>query len=491
MLAMRILVCALCALAAAATPLLSANEILALAKVKPEEAFAAWSVAHGKPYKPECKKRAAAFSAFQANVKMVEEQAAANPRATMALNEFADLTWEQFASTRLGLNPDLLANRNDLLAASSARVPGPFMHADAEIKDAVDWRSEGVVSGVKNQGQCGSCWAFSTTGAVEGINAIKTGSLLVLSEQELVDCDTKEDMGCSGGLMDNAYEYIIKNGGIDTDADYEYWSGWGGSFWGCNHRKEVDRHVVTIDGYQDVPENDEEALLKASTMQPISVAICANSLMFYSSGILDACCEGLNHGVLLVGYASAAAADSDNDADRHYIVKNSWGSTWGEKGYFRLAYGGHQKGGLCGIASAASYPVKTSPNPTKLPMMCDQFAWTECAAGAECSCSWSLFGLLCLWHDCCPLEGGVTCDDLAHCCPSDAPVCDTQRGMCVSEDGKTSIAWTDKTPATTAAVTAGEQQQHGSAGDLRAGGFARGGETDKFARGHHEVEAVA
>uniref|UniRef100_A0A7R9VWA2 Granulins domain-containing protein n=2 Tax=Chlamydomonas euryale TaxID=1486919 RepID=A0A7R9VWA2_9CHLO len=399
----------------------------------------------------------------------------------MALTEFADLTEDEFAESRLGLRPDLLRGTR-----GTARLGG-FMHADVEIKGAVDWLAEGAVTGVKNQGSCGSCWAFATTGAVEGINAIKTGELVSLSEQELVDCDTEKDQGCMGGLMNNAYEYIVANGGIDTEDDYAYWSAWGGTFWTCNRRKEADRPAVNIDGYEEVPEGDEQALLKAATQQPVSVGICANSLMYYSSGILDACCDGLNHGVLVTGYAT----DSGASGAKHYIVKNSWGAGWGEKGYFRLAVGGgqqRQEGGLCGIATAASYPVKSRPN-LEVPSFCDVFGWTECAAGSSCSCSWSLFGFLCLWHDCCPLAGGVTCDDLAHCCPADKPVCDVQRGLCVSADGAASEAWTDKTPATVAeaAERPAEQQQQQQREAAQALGL-RGAGGDKFRKDVHVVQ---
>eukprot|EP00955_Chlamydomonas_euryale_P079763 363337-Chlamydomonas_euryale.AAC.7 len=322
---------------------------------------------------------------------------------------------------------------------------------------------------------------YSTRTSEPGHSTLKSAPL------ELVDCDTEKDQGCMGGLMNNAYEYIVANGGIDTEDDYAYWSAWGGTFWTCNRRKEADRPAVNIDGYEEVPEGDEQALLKAATQQPVSVGICANSLMYYSSGILDACCDGLNHGVLVTGYAT----DSGASGAKHYIVKNSWGAGWGEKGYFRLAVGGgqqRQEGGLCGIATAASYPVKSRPN-LEVPSFCDVFGWTECAAGSSCSCSWSLFGFLCLWHDCCPLAGGVTCDDLAHCCPADKPVCDVQRGLCVSADGAASEAWTDKTPATVAeaAERPAEQQQQQQREAAQALGL-RGAGGDKFRKDVHVVQ---
>jgi C1A family cysteine protease len=253
----------------------------------------------------------------------------------------------------------------------------------------VDWVKEGVVTEVKNQLFCGSCWAFSTTGSIEGINALYTGKLVSLSEQELVDCDTSKDQGCSGGFMDYAFDFVIKNGGLDTEADYNYWS-----VGGICNKLRMDRHVVTIDGFEDVPVNDEKALQKAVAVQPVSVAICADPLQSYSSGIVDSCCKELDHGVLVVGYG-------EEDDVPYWLVKNSWGASWGENGYFRLKRN-VGKEGMCGIAMAPSYPLKTSPNPKpdSIPEVCGWLGQTECKHGSMCTCTMDVLDLLCLSWGC-------------------------------------------------------------------------------------------
>lgn len=434
-----ILLSAALVVASAVQPL-GTSQLISLAKVEPEQAFNLWAAQVNKDY-VSSQDRDKAFGTFLINARFVEEQQALHPELQLSLNEFADLTWEQFSGTRLGFKPELKEKlSSDNAAADVGPIPG-FMYENSEVPESIDWRAKGAVTDVKNQGQCGSCWAFSTVGSIEGINAIKTGQLLALSEQELVDCDTEKDMGCSGGLMDYAFQYVVKNGGIDTEEDYSYWSGWGMSFWTCNKRKEHDRTAVTIDGYQDVPQ-DEASLLKAVANQPIAVGICATYIMqFYSGGVLDKCCTEMNHGVLVAGYGKS------DKGDAYWLVKNSWGAAWGEKGYFRLKIGGGEnKEGLCGIAKAASFPVKTKPNPP-VPLMCDVFGWTECPASSSCSCSFSFFGLFCVWHDCCPLENGVSCDDMHHCCPA-GTTCDSRQQSCVSEDGsKPSVPWTPKQKA--------------------------------------------
>jgi C1A family cysteine protease len=351
---------------------LSAEDVLA----NPLAAFEQWMSFHQKSYSSE-KEHAKRLDVFKANAAFVSTKNAAQSSMRLALNQFADQTWEEFSSKRLAL-----------MQASNTQSDTealPFTHANVtDIPASIDWRTKGAVAEVKNQGACGSCWAFSTVGAIEGINAIQTGKLVSLSEQQLVSCDTEKDMGCGGGLMDYAFKYVIENGGLDTEEDYAYW----GMGLPCQAQKAKDRTVVTIDGFSDVPKDDMTALKKAVSQQPVSVAICANSaLQFYSSGIFtdDQCCQGLNHGVIAVGY-------NDQDKDASYLViKNSWGA-WGENGYFRLSTSSKHKEGACGVLQAASYPVKKGTTNPAVPTFCGYFGLHECPVHTTCQCEFELFG---------------------------------------------------------------------------------------------------
>jgi C1A family cysteine protease len=205
----------------------------------------------------------------------------------------------------------------------------------------VDWRSKGAVTPVKNQGQCGSCWAFSTTGAVEGADFVKTGTLKSYSEQQLVSCSTQNN-GCNGGLMDYAFQYIEQNG-LEQESEYPYVSG-AGQVPACKYSQ--SSAVGTVTNFHDL--QSEFAQMKAGLAKsPVSVAIEADQMAFqmYTGGILTSGCGSkLDHGVLAVGYG--------NDAGQDYIiVKNSWGASWGDQGYIKIAPT------QCGILNAASYPI--------------------------------------------------------------------------------------------------------------------------------------
>jgi len=240
-------------------------------------------------------------------------------------------------------------------STNALTAPTSFKYADAEIAGAVDWREKGAVTEVKDQGQCGSCWAFSTTGSVEGVNFLHTGKLVSLSEQDLVSCDPK-DKGCNGGIMEDAYNFIKSVGGIATEEEYPYVSKMGDNTGGCDTAKENAAVKVTVTGYEDVPVGIEAALQKALSNQPVSVAVAANLWQFYGGGIFNGlhgfCGKMLNHGVLAVGMDTQAAQP-------FYVVKNSWGPRWGEQGYIRLMLNKDPtNGGQCGIANHASYPLQ-------------------------------------------------------------------------------------------------------------------------------------
>ncbi|XP_071040397.1 cathepsin L-like peptidase [Parasteatoda tepidariorum] len=256
------------------------------------------------------------------------------------INEYADISHDEFVKHFNGFKSDGLKSRS-----GDAWVDPVYVH----IPDTVDWRKQGLVTPIKNQQQCGSCWAFSTTGSLEGQHMKNTGKLVSLSEQNLVDCSGAEgNMGCEGGLMDQAFQYIKENKGIDTEASYPYTAEDGPK---CLFKK--NNVGATVTGYVDIPTGDEEALKKAvATVGPISVAIDASNWSFqtYQSGIYNepACSsDQLDHGVLAIGYGT-------EDGNDYWLVKNSWGTTWGIQGYIKMT---RNKNNQCGIATQASYPT--------------------------------------------------------------------------------------------------------------------------------------
>jgi len=270
----------------------------------------------------------------------------------LGINRFAVLTNLEFREIFNGFK-HLKNLRSQLTDIRRPYVPAPSY---TTLPAAIDWRDHGIVTPVKNQGQCGSCWSFSATGALEAYHARATGKLVSLSEQQLVDCSTNwGNNGCNGGLMDNAFKYVHDNDGLVDENAYPYRGQDNGA---CQFRRKSI--ATTCDGFVDIPEGNETALQEALAFQgPVSVAIDASlqSFQFYLTGVYsDVRCssENLDHGVLAVGYG--IANDPVRGRQEYYIVKNSWSAAWGDQGYIKIA---RNKNNMCGISTAASYPIVT------------------------------------------------------------------------------------------------------------------------------------
>lgn len=258
---------------------------------------------------------------------------------TMGINQFTDLTPQEFKDQYVG----------GLKAELGSYGCGSFSSSATGAPSSIDWRAKGAVTSVKDQGQCGSCWTFSATGAVEGAWAIAKGQLVDLSEQELVDCATGVaygSHGCNGGQMEGAFKFIIQNGQCSLTS-YPY-TAKDGTCQKCSP-------IVHISSCSDVKPNDQISLKAAVAQQPVAVAIEADTRYFqsYSSGILtsSSCGTNLDHGVLIVGYGTENGQD-------YWIVKNSWGQSWGDKGYVKIARSSSTNdAGICGIAMDPSFPT--------------------------------------------------------------------------------------------------------------------------------------
>jgi C1A family cysteine protease len=306
-----------------------------------KELWGAWKAINSKNYSAveEIKK----FTVFVENFVKVATHNNQNGDVKLALNKFADLSDEEFrAQYTNGLMIDEYA-----LLRSQIESHHTIDYSILAVPENVDWREKGAVTPVKNQAKCGSCWSFSATGALEGLNFVKTGKLVSFSEQQLVDCE-KQSHGCNGGLMDYAFDYVSKKG-IETEEDYPYKA----ADESCKY--DASKAHKVNNGFKDVPANNVGALKAAIAVQPVAVAIQADqaAFRFYKSGVIKANCgAALNHGVLAVGYTA-------ENGEEAFIVKNSWDTVWGNKGYTLVSTDAKLNGGagVCGILKMSSYPT--------------------------------------------------------------------------------------------------------------------------------------
>ena len=316
-----------------------------------EPEFESWAVTHNIVFRtPEQKTHM--FKNWVENHHFIEKSNQLNLSFELGHNQLSGMNVTEYSQWIRGGTTIL----NVLSENLGARVFGYL--GDVNVPASIDWTFANAVTPVKDQGQCGSCWSFSSTGALEGAYAIKTGKLASFSEQQLVDCDTfgngGRDHGCNGGLMDNAFTWISKNNGLCVESDYPYVSGT------TQKPGECVKNCVNLAGSDivnivDVEPASDLAMTTALAKQPVSVAIEADQREFqlYKSGVFTGVCgTNLDHGVLVVGYGT----DGSNE---YYKIKNSWSASWGEKGYIRIGKGAsyNDGNGQCGVLLQASYPV--------------------------------------------------------------------------------------------------------------------------------------
>ncbi|GAB4831394.1 hypothetical protein Ancab_005405 [Ancistrocladus abbreviatus] len=298
-----------------------------------------WMAQHNRVYKDdlEMKRR---FEIFKENVKRIETLNKMNRGFTLGLNSLSDLTGEEIVTSHTGYKQ------------TSPILSTAFRYETfTDVPDTMDWRDRGAVTPVKDQGDCGCCWAFTTVASVEGMLQITAGNLISLSEQELLDCD-KSNNGCNGGNMNKAFQFIVDNNGLTTEANYPYT----GSQGMCNSVAAA----ATISGYENVPANSESALLLAVANQPVSIPIYARGSDFhqYSGGLYtgeecgtNLAISDLNHAVTIIGYGTT------DDGTKYWLIKNSWGTSWGENGYMKIKRDVDYAIGVCGLAMGPSYPT--------------------------------------------------------------------------------------------------------------------------------------
>jgi len=309
--------------------------LTAVYAITPEEQFQDFISTYGKRYDSE-EEFAKRFGIFRDNLLMVEKQNTEhikvyNGEAVFGVTKFSDLTPAEFKAMYLTAKPNNIPDEKRV-------VP----HVNGPLANDVDWVSQGATTPVKDQGQCGSCWAFSAVEAVESYGMLaKKYNLTKLSTQQVNSCD-KKDGGCNGGNTESAYDYMVKNGGLTSFSNYPYTSGTTTRTGKCNTAKEK-QVVESITGFKSVAKG-EDNLKTALNAGPVSICVAAMSFQSYTGGILKFCLGSIDHCVQAVGYSTSGD---------YWRVKNSWGTTWGEKGFIRLKMGKN----ICKISNDATYPT--------------------------------------------------------------------------------------------------------------------------------------